>query len=211
MRRRMLLAAAAACLALTVSQAAQARAVEFIVGGGGGYEWFDLKALNYDNLLSVDATRISTGEPESFEPKLNKYKGHYFAFDVYAGIKLLAFGLMVDYRGAYTKDDLSFNQLMLDLTFFIPTKKIIPFIRMGVGYVWSKARLNSDDEDLDLIKDTLSPRGIGARVGAGIDFRLVKFFSFGVGCDVGFIYFKTGSGRSFGMMTDVLARLTLHV
>ncbi len=210
MTRRILLAAAAACLALTFSQAAQARAVEFIVGGGGGYEWFDLKALNYDNLLSVDAIDAS-GNTIAYEPKLDKYKGSYFAFDVYAGIKLLAFGLMVDYRGAYTNQNLSFNQLMLDLTFFIPTKKVIPFIRMGVGYVWSKAKINSDDPDLELVRSTLSPRGIGARVGAGIDFRLVKFFSFGVGCDVGFIYFKTPSGRSFGMMTDVLARLTLHV
>ncbi|MBW2264347.1 MAG: hypothetical protein JRG91_20465, partial [Deltaproteobacteria bacterium] len=74
-----------------------------------------------------------------------------------------------------------------------------------------KARINSDDPDLELVRTTLSPRGLGARVGGGIDFRLVKFFSFGVGCDVGFIYFKTNSGRSFGMVTDVLARLTLHV
>ena len=210
MTGRTLLAAAAACLALAVSPAAHARAVEFIVGGGGGYEWFDLKALNYDNLLSVDAVDTS-GNTISYEPQLDKYKGHNFVFDVYAGIKLLAFGIMVDYRGAYTNNDLSFNQLMLDLTFFIPTKKIIPFIRMGVGYVWSKAKIDTDDEDLMLLQESLSPRGIGARIGGGIDFRLVKFFSFGVGCDVGFIYFKTSSGRSFGMMTDVLARLTLHV
>ena len=210
MTRTTLLTAAAACLALTVSSAAHARAVEFIVGGGGGYEWFNLEALNYDNLLSVDAVDAS-GNTVSYEPQLDKYKGHYFAFDVYAGIKLLAFGLMVDYRGAYTKDNLSFNQLMLDLTFFIPTKKIIPFIRMGVGYVWSKAKINSDDEDLRLLQKSLSPRGIGARVGGGIDFRLVKFFSFGVGCDVGFVYFSTDSGHSVGMVTDVLARLTLHV
>jgi hypothetical protein len=207
----MLLPAAAACLVLTVSTAARARAVEFIVGGGGGYEWFDMKALNYDNLLSVDAIDTTSGDTISYEPKLDKYRGHNFVFDVYAGIKLLAFGIMVDYRGAYTDNDLSFNQLMLDLTFFIPTKKIIPFIRMGVGYVWSKVKLHSDDPDLELLSKSLSPRGLGARVGAGIDFRLVKFFSFGVGCDVGFIYFKTSSGRSFGMMTDVLARLTFHV
>jgi opacity protein-like surface antigen len=207
MTRKALLGAAVALAILAAPAAAHARAVEFLVGGGGGYEWFDLRALSYDDLLSVDAVDAS-GNPVTYKPDLAKYRGSYFAFDVYAGIKLLAFGLMVDYRGAYTDRDISFNQLMLDLTFFIPTKKVVPFIRVGVGYVWSRVRVDEDTLDLS---ETISPRGLGARVGAGLDIRLVKFLSFGVGSDVGFIYFKSGSGRSFGMMVDVLARITFHV
>jgi len=196
--------------ALLAAAPAHARAVEFIAGGGGGYEWFDLRALNYNDLLSVDAVD-ATGNQITYDPPIHKYKGSYFAFDVYAGLKILAFGLMVDYRGSYTKENLSFNQLMLDLTFFIPTKKIVPFIRMGVGYVWARARVKSDDPDIELLKGTITARGLGGRVGAGIDFRLVKFFSFGVGCDVGFLYFKSDSGRSLGMVVDLLGRLTFHV
>lgn len=209
MKRTSLLALAAACLAVTVSSPAHARAVEFIVGGGGGYEWFDLQALSYDNLLSVEAVDTS-GNTIEYSPPVDKYKGSYFVFDVYAGIKILAFGLMVDYRGAYTKKNLHFNQLMFDLTFFIPTKRVVPFIRMGVGWVYAKARIRSTPE-YEVQQSIMKSNGIGGRVGAGLDIKIVKFFSIGAGCDVGFLYFDSKSGTSFGMMVDALLRLTLHV
>lgn len=217
MRRAILPALMAATLVLTLSPTAHARAVEFYAGGGGGYEWFNMRALDYSKLLSVDAIDASCDptagacDSISYNPPMDKYKGSSFIYDAYVGIKLLSFVLAVDYRGSHTMDAISFSQLMGEFTFFIPTPKVKPFIRLGIGYVWMTAKIEDTDPNYDPIVENLKARGLGARIGAGVDFRLVKFFSFGFGVDTGFLYFSNANGKSFGMNVDVLARLTLHV
>jgi opacity protein-like surface antigen len=217
MRRITLVTIATLGLAATLSSTAQARAVEFYVGGGGGYEWFDLRALHYDDLLSVDAVDAdcdpSAGSCSSIEysPQLERYEGSSFIYDVYVGVKILTFVLAVDYRGSHTKEDVSFSQLMGEFTFFIPTPKVKPFIRLGVGYVWMTARIADDDPEYDPVVENLRARGLGARLGGGVDFRLVKFFSFGIGVDCGFLYFSNDTGKSFGLNVDLLGRITFHV
>lgn len=216
MRRTTLISLAAAAIVLTIGTGAHARAVEFYAGGGGGYEWFNLRALDYSKLLSVDAVDVGCDpatmscDEVSYNPPMDRYKGSSFIYDAYIGIKLLSFVIAVDYRGSHTMDDISFSQLMGEFTFFIPTPKVKPFIRLGVGYVWMKARIVGDENHEPLVNN-LKARGLGGRIGAGVDFRLVKFFSFGVGVDTGFLYFSNSRGKSFGMNVDVLARLTLHV
>jgi outer membrane protein W len=211
MRTRIaILTVLAATLTLSIATTAHARPVEFYLGGGGGYEWFDLKALDYSNLLSVEAIDTS-GDTVAYNPPLDRYKGSSFIYDAYLGIKLLSFVIAVDYRGSQTMDSISFSQLMGEFTFFIPTNKVKPFFRLGVGYVWMSAKIEDNDPNYDPIVDNLRAKGLGARLGGGVDFRLVKFFSFGFAVDVGFLYFSNDNGKSFGMNTDVLARLTLHV
>ncbi len=217
LHRANLTAFAAATLVVGLSGTAHARAVEFYAGGGGGYEWFNLRALDYSKLLSVDAVEVGCDptagscDSISYDPPMDKYKGSSFIYDAYIGIKLASFVLAVDYRGSHTMDSISFSQLMGEFTFFIPTSKVKPFFRLGVGYVWMTARIDDTDPNYDPIAENLRARGLGARIGGGVDFRLVKFFSFGIGVDVGFLYFSNKNGKSFGMNTDLLARLTLHV
>ncbi len=78
---------------------------------------------------------------------------------------------------------------------------------------FGKAKIVMTGPDIvpDSVASHLRARGIGARAGAGLDIRLVKFFSFGVAVDVGFLYFSNKGGKSWGLSTDVLGRLTFHI
>ncbi|MEM6958510.1 MAG: hypothetical protein AAF645_22700 [Myxococcota bacterium] len=163
----------------------------------------------YANLLSLD--------DDEFLPEVASTSGTGPFIGGAAGFRFLVFTLGLQYNHA-SHGDFRVNDADLEFAVHIPIPFVQPFVRLAFGYAWIT-------DDFQGVSNDANIRGLRAAIGAGIDIRVHRNFSFGAGVDVGVVSLSregvdvagatsfdfTEEGRAVGLQVRGQAHLTVHI